>query len=52
MVDDKAFIDNNECLGCGRCERICPNAAISIKIDDYSRIDELIARIEAHVDVT
>ncbi|MHA2298872.1 MAG: DUF362 domain-containing protein [Candidatus Hodarchaeales archaeon] len=52
MVDERAFIDNNECLGCGRCERICPNAAISITIDDYSRIDELIARVESRVDVT
>ena len=52
MVDGKAFIDQNECLGCGRCERTCPNEAISITIDDYDRIDELIARIESHVDVT
>ena len=52
MIDGKAMIDQEACLGCGRCERKCPNNAISITIDDYSRVDELIARIESHVDVT
>ncbi|NHJ24080.1 MAG: hypothetical protein EAX89_05865 [Candidatus Lokiarchaeota archaeon] len=52
LIDGKAFIDPNECKGCGRCERECPNDAISIRIDDYSRINELISRIESYVDVT
>jgi len=52
MIDGKAFIDQNECIGCGRCERTCPNDAITITLDDYSRIDELITRIESRVDVT
>ena len=52
MVDDKAKIDQDTCLGCGRCASKCPNQAITIMIDDYSRIDELIDRIEAAVDVT
>jgi len=27
--DDRAHINSNECLGCGICEDICPNYAIS-----------------------
>ncbi|HUW91095.1 MAG TPA: 4Fe-4S binding protein [Candidatus Nanopelagicaceae bacterium] len=52
MVDGKALIDQDECKGCGRCERECPNEAISIRIDDYNRVEELISRIESHVDVS
>jgi len=26
--DEKAYIDSNECLGCGICEEICPSKAI------------------------
>jgi hypothetical protein len=33
-------------------ERICPNEAISITLDDLKRLDELISRIEANVDVS
>ena len=52
MKDNKAMIDQEDCKGCGRCERVCPNGAISISIDDYSRIDELIARFEERVDIS
>ncbi len=52
MIDEKAKIDQDACLGCGRCANKCPNQAITIMIDNYSRIDELIAHIEAHVNVT
>lgn len=50
--DGKAQINQKNCLGCGRCERKCPNDAISITIDDFSHVDELIARIESYVDVS
>ena len=52
IVDGKAVIDQERCLGCGRCERVCPNGAISISLDDPKRLDELISRIEEHVDVS
>jgi len=52
MKKDKAMINQKNCKGCGRCERECPNGAISISIDDYSRIDELIARFESRVDIS
>jgi len=52
MKDDKATINQENCLGCGRCERVCSSDAISISIDDYSHIDELIARFESRVDIT
>lgn len=52
MKDDKTTINLKYCKGCGRCERVCTNKAISITIDDYSHIDELIARYESRVDIT
>ena len=52
MRKDKAIIKQDNCLGCGRCERVCPNGAISISIDNYSRIDELIARFDSRVDIS
>ena len=52
MKKNKAMINQDNCRGCGRCENVCPNKAISITIDDFSRIDELIARFEARVDIT
>jgi heterodisulfide reductase subunit A-like polyferredoxin len=51
MIDEKAHVDQESCLGCGRCERACQNDAISINIDDYKHVDELIARIESYVNV-
>ena len=52
MVDGTAVVNQVNCLGCGRCERECPNDAISIAIDDYRGFDKMIARTESCVDVT
>jgi heterodisulfide reductase subunit A-like polyferredoxin len=49
--DIKANIRHNNCLGCGRCANICPEEAISIEIDDESRLDAFIKKIETYVDV-
>ena len=50
--NNKVMINQDNCMGCGRCEMTCPNKAVTITIDDYSRIDELIARYESRVDIS
>ena len=52
MKKDKALIKQENCLGCGRCEMTCPNKAVTVTIDDFSRIDELIARFEERTDIS
>lgn len=52
MIDGIANIDEDRCVGCGRCVTVCPNYAISIAFDNPSSINNLIAEIESHVDVS
>jgi len=52
LEDGIANVNQDKCLGCGRCERMCPNGAITISLDDPKRVEELIRRIEASVDVS
>ena len=52
MKKGKASIKQDNCMGCGRCEMTCPNGAVSVTIDDFSRIDELISRFEERTDIT
>lgn len=51
MADGTARVNQDRCMGCGRCENACPNEAISITIDDSSRVNELIETLESYVDV-
>jgi UDP-glucose 4-epimerase len=54
VIDRVAVIDRegeDRCRGCGRCERACPNGAISITIEDDG-VERMIARIESYVDVS
>ena len=48
----KVSINQDNCKGCGRCEMTCPSKAITISIDDYSRIDEIIERFDSKVDIS
>jgi UDP-glucose 4-epimerase len=52
MKNNKTSIIQDNCMGCGRCEMICPSKAVSVTIDDFSRIDELVARFEERTDIT
>jgi Fe-S-cluster-containing hydrogenase component 2 len=52
MKDNKAVVNQEYCLGCGRCEDTCPNGAISIDIEDSTYVDELIRVIESYADVS
>jgi heterodisulfide reductase subunit A-like polyferredoxin len=51
MVDGKVERDFEKCFGCGRCETVCPTGATSITLEE-GHVEKMIARIEAHVDVT
>ena len=51
VLEGKANIDPEYCLACRRCVSICPEAAISISIEDPSYIDGLIAKFESLIDV-
>jgi UDP-glucose 4-epimerase len=51
MVDDKVERDWEKCFGCGRCVTACPTEALGIELEEDS-VEKMIARIEAHVDVT
>jgi UDP-glucose 4-epimerase len=51
MADGKLIIDDEKCFGCGRCETVCETGATSINLEPGS-VEQMIARIEAQVDVT
>jgi Fe-S-cluster-containing hydrogenase component 2 len=52
LIDGKAVVDQERCVGCGRCVKVCPNGAISIIIDDLTRVEEHIQSLEENVDVS
>ncbi len=52
IVGDKAQINQEFCLGCGRCVSICTNNAITLKIDNQYFVEETIDNLTKMVDVT
>ncbi|GAH43571.1 unnamed protein product, partial [marine sediment metagenome] len=52
MKKNKATNNQDNCMGCGRCEMTCPNNAISITIDDYSVLDDIIAKFDKLADIS
>jgi len=51
MVDGIAQVNQERCLGYGKCESTCPNEVISIEISDPSYVDGIIKKLESHVEV-
>ena len=51
FIDGKAVVNDMNCVGCGRCVKTCATGAINITMEEDS-VERMIARIEAHVDVT
>ncbi|MCP4764264.1 MAG: 4Fe-4S dicluster domain-containing protein, partial [archaeon] len=56
MVKGKAVEIQDNCLGCGRCEIVCPEKAISMNFDENIKVDEvmdnIIKRYEKIVDIS
>jgi ferredoxin len=55
-VKGKAQQIQENCIGCGNCESVCPNGAISTNFDENIDIDEvmdeIIERYEKIVDIS
>ncbi len=52
MEGDKAQINQEFCLGCGRCVNVCAQNAIILKIDNQYFVEETIENLSKVVDVT
>ena len=52
IVNNKAFISDANCRGCGRCVSICPQKALEIEITDPDFLERSIQHIASLVDIS
>jgi len=52
MDNDRASIDDEKCMGCGRCVPVCPDRAITVTVEDNGFVRETIERLAGEIDVT
>lgn len=52
LHENRSYIDQSLCRGCGRCIGKCPRGAIEITINDTEYVKKSIDRVSSYVDVS